>query len=109
MDAMQDQSPSEIRRDSGAVAAFLLGLVSLVGLVLPLLFGAGLAAIILGWTARRRIAASDGALKGKWIAITGLALGVLGCLLSLVIPGLIAYVYIFAAFHGGRAPWDSLP
>ena len=106
MNAMQGPVPLEVRRDSGAVAALILGLVSLPGLVFPPLLGVGVMAIILGWTSRRRIAVSDGALKGKWIAITGLALGVLGCLLSLVIPGLIAYVYIFAAFHGGHTPWE---
>jgi hypothetical protein len=109
MGAMQDQALPEVRRDSGAVAALALGLLSLPGLVFPPFFGVGLMGIILGWTARRRIANSGGALKGKGIAITGLVLGVLGCLLSLVFPGFIAYVYIYAAFHGGQLPGSGLP
>jgi mannose/fructose/N-acetylgalactosamine-specific phosphotransferase system component IIC len=104
MNAMPGQASSEIRRDSGAVAALVLGLVSLPGLVFPPLFGVGVMAIILGWTSRRRIAKSGGALKGKGVAIAGLALGVLGCLLSLVFPAFIAYVWIYAAFHNGQLP-----
>ena len=106
---MQSQASSETRRDSGAVASLVLGLLSLPGLVFPPLFFVGAAGVLLGWTSRRRIAKSGGALKGKGFAIAGLAFGVLGCLLSLVFPAFVAYVYIYAAFHGGQAPWDSLP
>ncbi|HEX7263601.1 MAG TPA: DUF4190 domain-containing protein [Candidatus Dormibacteraeota bacterium] len=100
-------TPAQIRTDSGAVAALVCGLVSLVGLVFPPLLCAGLAGVILGWTARKRIARSDSGLKGSRIAIAGLALGVLGTLLSLVIPGFIVGVWIYAAFHGGRLPYAS--
>jgi hypothetical protein len=109
MNAMQGQAPSEVRRDSGAVVAMIFGLLSLPGLVFPPLLGAGVIGIVLGWTSRRRIADSGGALKGKWIAITGLAFGVLGSLLSLVFPGFVVYVYIYAAFHGGQLPGNGLP
>ena len=102
-------SPAQKQTDSAAVVALVLGALSLVGLVFPLLLALGVTAIVLGWTARRRIARSGGALKGGRIAIAGLVLGVLGSLLSLVLPGFVAYVYIYAAFHGGQAPWDSLP
>jgi hypothetical protein len=99
--------PRPIQTDSGAVAALVMGLISLGGLVFPPLLGFGVAAILIGWTARRRIARSGGELKGKRIAIAGVALGVLGSLLSLVLPGLIVSVWIYAAFHGGHLPFDA--
>lgn len=86
------------------MVALVLGLVSLGGLLFPPLLVAGLAGIILGWTARKRIARSGGELKGKRIAITGLALGVLGTLLGLVLPAFFIGVWIYAAFHGGQLP-----
>jgi Domain of unknown function (DUF4190) len=95
---------TELQTDSGAVAALVCGLVSLIGLVFPPLLFVGVAGVILGWTARKRIALSNGGLKGSRIAVAGLALGVLGILLSLVIPGFIVGVWIYAAFHGGRLP-----
>lgn len=106
---MQGQIPSPIPRDSAAVVALVCGLISLGGLVFPPLLGVGIAAIVLGWTARRRIARSAGALKGSGMAIAGLMFGVLGSLLSLVFPGFVAFVYIYAAFHGGQAPGNGLP
>jgi uncharacterized protein DUF4190 len=99
-------SPAQKQTDSAAVVALVLGSLSLVGLVFPLLLALGVAAIVLGWTARRRIARSGGALKGGRIAIAGLVLGVLGSLLSLVFPGFVVWVYVYAAFHGGQMPWD---
>ena len=99
-------APRRIQTDSGAVAALVCGLVSLAGLIFPLFLGLWVADIILGWTARRRIARSGGELKGKRIAIAGIGLGVLGSLMSLVIPGFIVSVWIYAAFHGGRLPFD---
>jgi hypothetical protein len=89
------------------VAALVCGLVSLVGLIFPPLLCAGVAGVILGWTARKRIARSGGELKGGRIAIAGVAFGVLGTLLSLVIPGFIVGVWIYAAFHGGQLPYGS--
>jgi mannose/fructose/N-acetylgalactosamine-specific phosphotransferase system component IIC len=100
-------APAAVKTDSGAIAALVMGLVSLPGLVLPPLLIVGVAGVVIGWTARRRIARSNGALKGTGIAIAGLALGVLGTLLSLVIPGFFVSVWIYAAFHGGRLPFDS--
>ena len=99
-------APGRIRTDGGAVAALVCGLVSLAGLIFPLLLGLGVAGIILGWAARKRVARSGGELKGQGIAIAGIALGILGSLLSLVIPGVIVGVWIYAAFHGGRLPFD---
>jgi hypothetical protein len=102
-------NPAQIRTDSGAVTAIVLGFISLVALVFPPALGLGIAGIVLGWTARRRIARSGGALKGGRIAIGGLVLGVLGTLEGLVLPGFVAYVYLYAAFHGGQVPGNGLP
>lgn len=90
--------------DKAAVVAWVLGATSVVGIVFPPLFGAGLAAVILGWTARKRIARSGGQLRGKTIAIIAIVLGILGCLVSLVLPGFIVSVWIYALFHGGQLP-----
>jgi hypothetical protein len=96
----------QIRTDSGAVTALVLGPISLIGLVFPPLLALGIAAIVLGWTSRRRIARSAGALRGSRIAAAGLAFGVLGSLFSLVLPGFVIGVYIYAAFGGNV---NSLP
>ena len=93
----------QIRTDSGAVAALVLGIVSLGGLLFPPLLGVAIAGIVLGWTAHRRIART-GELKGNRIAIVGIALSVVGMLLSLVLPGFVVWVWIYAAFHGGQLP-----
>jgi hypothetical protein len=100
-------NPAQTQTDSGAMAAFVIGLVSLVGLVFPPLIVAGVAGVILGWTARKRVARSSGQLKGYRLAVAGLALGVVGTLLSLVIPGFIIGVGIYAAFHGNRLPFGA--
>jgi len=101
-------SPPQTRTDSGAVAALVCGFVALGGLVFPPFLGLGIAGILLGWTSRRRIARSNGELRGNAMAVGGLVLGVLGSLLSLVLPGFVVGVYIYAAFHGGQLP-QSLP
>lgn len=101
------------RRDASAYttvegrvpAALVLGVVSLFGLVFPLLIAAGVLGIYLSWTARQRIASSGGTLRGRAATWIALALSFVGCLLSLVFPGIVVYVYVFAALHGGRAPW----
>ena len=96
--------PPRTRTDSGAVAALACGFISLGGLVFPPLLGLGIAGIVLGWTSRRRIARSAGELKGNAIAVGGLVLGVVGSLLSLVLPGFVVGVWIYALFHGGQLP-----
>lgn len=100
---------SRPRLESGAISSLVLGFLSLVALVFPPALGLGIAAIVLGWTARRRIAGSGGAQRGGHIAIVGLLLGVIGTLEGLVLPGFVAFVYIYAAFHGGKVPGDGLP
>ena len=94
----------QARTDSAAVVSLVLGFVSLAGLVFPPMIATAIMGIILGWTARRRIAAGQGTLKGGWIAIAGLVLSMLGALCSLVFPGFVLGVWIYAAFHGGQLP-----
>lgn len=86
------------------MVSVVLGVVSLGGLVFPPMLAVAIIGIVLGWTARRRIAASQGGLKGGWVAIAGLVLSVLGALCSLVFPGFVVGVWIYAAFHGGQLP-----
>ncbi|GAC1513235.1 MAG: hypothetical protein NVS1B3_17540 [Candidatus Dormibacteraceae bacterium] len=102
---MNSDTPRTIATDRGAVVALVLGLLSLGGLVFPPLLGFGVAGIVLGWKAHQRVVRSGGEVKGNRIAIAGLALGVLGSLMSLVLPGFIVSVWIYAAFHGGQLPF----
>lgn len=89
--------------------ALLLGFLSLVGLVFPPAIGLGVAGIVISLIERTRIAASGGSLKGRILVWIALVLSAIGCLLSLAIPGFIAYVYVYAIFNGGRAPFNDLP
>src|SRR5260370_16287421 len=93
-----------VKTDSGAIVGLILGLVAMIGLIFPPLLGLGIAGIVLGWVAHRRIGRSGGALKGKWFAFGGIVLGVLGPLLSLLTPGFIVAVWINPPFHGGQSP-----
>jgi hypothetical protein len=86
--------------------ALILGAISLFGLVFPPLLGAGVAGIVLSRMALRRIASGGGALKGRTTAWIALALSVVGSLLSLVLPLFVVYVWIYAASHGGRIPFN---
>lgn len=87
-----------------AVIAVVLGGLSLVGLIFPPAIVAGISAIVLGWFSRKTIASSGGAIRGRTLAWIAIGLGILGTLLSLVFPGFVVYVWIYAAFHGGQLP-----
>jgi hypothetical protein len=66
--------------DSRARSALVLGLLSLLlGVV------TGIPAVWFGQKALRHINAADGALKGRWAAWTGIALGCLGIALTLAV------------------------
>ncbi len=99
-----EDAPPTVRTDSAAIVSLVLGVVSLPGLLFPPCLGAAVIGVVLGWIARRRIAAAHGALKGGRIAIAGIALSVLGGLLSLVLPAFVVGVWIYAIFHGGQLP-----
>jgi len=104
MDPITEPAARQAQTDSAAVVSMVLGLLSLFGVAFPPLIAAAVIAIVLGWTARRRIAASKRVLKGGRIAIAGMIVGVLGALFSLVLPGFVVGVWIYAAFHGGQLP-----
>jgi hypothetical protein len=72
VDPDQDPHLAPDSFDSRARSALTLGLVSLLLSVLT-----GIPAIWVGWKALQRIDASDGALRGRWAAWTGIALGCL--------------------------------
>ena len=104
---MQATAPkgSEYTTIEGRVfAALFLGLTSLSGLVFPPAIVLGIGGVVLSLFARRRIVTSGGRLRGKTVLWFAIGLSVLGCLLSLVLPGFIVYVWIYAIFHGGQIP-----
>jgi hypothetical protein len=80
--------PDELHPDDGqlagyvaisrsAVAALALGVASPLILASPLLFVVPLAGVVLAAVALRGIAASEGQLKGRWLATIGLCLATL--------------------------------
>lgn len=104
---MQSTAPkgSEYTTTEGrAFVALLLGFMSLSGLVFPPAIGLGIAGIVVSPQARKRIATSGGRLRGMTVIWVALVLSVVGCLLSLVLPGFVVYVWIYALFHGGKLP-----
>ena len=82
------------RNDGLAVAALIVGILSLVCTLGCLGIVLGPAAAIMGFISRQRIATSGGALGGGTIAVIGLVLGIVGFVASvgwffLVITGVI--------------------
>ena len=100
-------APPQARTDTGAIVSLALGFVSLIGLVFPPFIGLGVAGIVIGWISQRRVARDPLQLKGRPVAIAGVVLSVIGTLLSLVIPGFIVSVWIYAIFHGGQCPGNG--
>ena len=68
------------------------------------MLGLGIAGIVVSLTARARIRQSEGRLSGRAVVWIALIVSVVGCLLSLVLPGFVVYVWIYAILHGGRLP-----
>ena len=103
---MQETAPaaSDQRIEGRVFAALVLGLVSLIGIVFPPAIGLGIGAIVVSIRERKRIATGAGGLRGGWLLWVALVAGMIGCLLSLVIPGFVVYVWIYALFHGGAFP-----
>jgi prepilin-type processing-associated H-X9-DG protein len=67
------------RTSPAALVSFLLGLASLALFALT-----GLPALLLGLRGLREVNASDGRLRGRWLALTGLALGGLATTVTVV-------------------------
>jgi prepilin-type processing-associated H-X9-DG protein len=70
-----------------AVAAFVLGLLSVAALLFT-----GLPALVVGWLALRQINGSDGRLRGRRLAIAGMVLGGAGTLVGVV--GVVSLVLL---------------
>lgn len=96
---------SEYTQVEGRVFVGLaLGLLSLAGLIFPPMLGLGIAGIVISLMSRARIKQSGGRLRGLTVVWIALIMSVVGCLLSLVLPGFVVYVWIYALFHGGQLP-----
>lgn len=74
-----------------ALLSFLLGLASVLLVLLAL---TGIPALIIGLRALRAINAEDGQLRGRRLAIAGMALGGLGTLLTVVGAACIVFVQL---------------
>jgi hypothetical protein len=78
--------------DRLAIAALVMGIMALLGLVIFMGLLLGPVAAIMGFISRRRIAYGDGELRGRGLALAGLILGVvafaLGVLTAVVASGL---------------------
>jgi len=72
------------RTDGLAIAAFVVGILSVVCSVGCLGIVLGPTAAIMGFISRQRVATSGGSLGGGTLAIIGLILGVVGFVLSVV-------------------------
>jgi Domain of unknown function (DUF4190) len=70
------------RSDGLAVAALIIGILSLVCSFLCFGVVLGPAAAIMGFISRQRIATSGGALGGGTLAVVGLVLGIIGFIAS---------------------------
>ena len=75
---------ASIRTDGLAIAALVIGILSVVCSVGCLGIALGPTAAIMGFISRERVATSGGTLGGGTLAIIGLILGVVGLVLSVV-------------------------
>jgi hypothetical protein len=83
------------RTDGLAIASLVIGILSLVCSFVCLGIILGPVAAIMGFIARQRVASSGGTLGGGTVAVIGLALGIVGFILSagaivLLLIGVIA-------------------
>jgi len=94
------QWPGPYQRTNGkAVASLITGVASLV-LSLCCVGLAGLVAVVLGFRARREIAASNGQQVGSGMALGGIVTGALAALVSLTLM-----VFLVAALATGGAEY----
>jgi Domain of unknown function (DUF4190) len=90
------------RSDGLAIAALIVGIVSLVCSFICLGVVLGPAAAIMGFISRQRISTSGGALGGGTLAAIGLALGILGFVAS--VGFFFAYISGIIASQSTGAP-----
>jgi len=91
------------RTDGLAIAALVIGIVSIVCSIGCLGIVLGPTAAIMGFISRQRIATSGGAIGGGSLALVGLILGVVGFVASV---GWFFYVVVSGAFNNS-APTPS--
>jgi hypothetical protein len=89
------------RKNNSARVALILGIISLFGLVLPPLIGCAIAGLILGWRSRRAAIAEG---KSPRVPNAALAFSAVGALDSLVLPGFVVYVVLYALTHNNQLP-----
>jgi len=77
------------RTDGLAVAALILGALSIPGSFVLVGFILGGAAFMMGLVSRSRIAEGQGRLKGDMLALLGLSMGLAGFVLSVAVPTLL--------------------
>src|SRR5207253_10798598 len=81
------------RTDGLAIAALVIGIVSIVCSIVCLGIVLGPTAAIMGFISRQRIATSGGAIGGGTLALVGLILGIFGFVACLA-------VFLLSAFAG---------
>jgi Domain of unknown function (DUF4190) len=84
------------RTDGLAIAALVVGIVSIVCDLFCLGILLGPAAAIMGFISRQRIATSGGALGGGTLAVVGMILGIVGFVLGVV----AFFLWIYAGSLG---------
>jgi Domain of unknown function (DUF4190) len=92
------------RTDGLAVAALIIGILSLVCSFICLGVVLGPTAAIMGFISRQRIATSGGALGGGTMAIIGLVLGIIGFVASVGWFFLFAWGAISSATNSTPSP-----
>jgi len=92
--------PAAPRLSRAAVVSFFLGLLSPLLLLLT-----GVPAIVIGLSALRGVNVADGRLRGRRLAAAGIALGGLGCVLTVI--GLAVLVYVTVHTRGQRLECEN--
>ena len=88
------------RTDGLAIAALVIGIVSIVCSIVCLGIIFGPSAAIMGFISRQRIATSGGMMGGGTLALVGLILGIVGFVASV---GWFFYVVASGAFNNATA------
>src|SRR6267378_3199181 len=88
------------RTDGLAIAALVIGIVSIVCSIVCLGIVLGPTAAIMGFISRQRVATSGGTIGGGSLALVGLILGVVGFVASV---GWFFYVVVSGAFNNSAA------
>jgi uncharacterized membrane protein len=83
-------APAPSRTSGKAIASLVTGLVGLITFCCGFFVISSIAGVVLGVLARRDIRASNGALRGDGMALTGIISGAVGILAMVVVIVLVA-------------------